>query len=228
MPMDEGIENKVADLMNGNKGTFAGNASWTAGRFGPAVNFDGINSRVTIPNSPLWWSPNALTVCAWVYSRMVDGSGKYAFIAKLIGAQDYWGIWFYNGTALRWYGYTYNAPAHILFSHSTTTFPLNTWVHVACTWEADIISKIYLNGTENSSGATGTGGFTATTDRSISLGDIGWWDVGLNLYFDGIIDDVRIYNYALSAAEILELYKTSPVGTARLTQLKSVPRGIPQ
>jgi hypothetical protein len=77
---------------------------------------------------------------------------------------------------------------------------LNTWTHVAGTANGSV-AKSYMNGVEVGSVAAG-----ATYEGySIPNNFIG----GGHGYFNGLIDDVRIYNRALSAAEIQAIYNAT-------------------
>jgi hypothetical protein len=83
------------------------------------------------------------------------------------------------------------------------TVPTGTWEHVAVVLDASG-ARLYLNGVQ-------VGVSTAMTMRPTSLGSttndwIGRSEFAVNPYLDGAIDEFRIYNRALSAAEILTLY----------------------
>lgn len=82
--------------------------------------------------------------------------------------------------------------------NATVGISLNTWAHVACVYDGSKI-RIYINGALNNS-ATATG----TIDSGSNWVEVGW-DVNDNGdRYPGVIDDVRFYNRALSAAEITQ------------------------
>ena len=78
--------------------------------------------------------------------------------------------------------------------HGPTSSPVNTWTHVALTYDGTMI-RLFVNGTQVAS--------TAVDGRFDSRSPL--W-IGGNLpygeYFKGLIDEVRVYNRALGAAEI--------------------------
>ena len=84
--------------------------------------------------------------------------------------------------------------------------PNNAWSHLAMTWDG-LTSRLYVNGTQVASGAlTGT---AATSALPLRIGGNTVWSE----WFSGLIDEVRVYNRALSAAEIANDRDTAIGGT---------------
>ena len=180
---DQSGFNRHGTLTNGP--TFAANQ----GRY--AMSFDGINDYVSIGNSIAGLSGFAITVSAMVRSQLI-GSNQFILDASTdpsvgngvsIRIRD-------NGTIRFW---NYNANFN---ANSTGTLSANTWYHVAATWDANI-SRIYINGVADGTN-TGDSNLLGNTYR------IGHSAV-LGGPFNGNIDDIRIYNRALSAQEIRTL-----------------------
>ena len=102
---------------------------------------------------------------------------------------------------------------------TTTTISNNTWTHIVATYnggsiESSANTKIYINGVlqtlTNSGGATGVAN-TLNTDYAI-----GYRRYANQFYFDGSIDQVRIYNTALSQSDVVNLASETNVPTANL------------
>ncbi|QQG47496.1 MAG: DUF2341 domain-containing protein [Candidatus Woesebacteria bacterium] len=174
------------------------------GKFNSSLNFDGNGDYVNMPNSPNQNITGRLTVSAWVYPTSFQGSSP-----------------FINGIVDK--GQNIAAPPYILrlgdaaISAGTpqfviddtiatdykidagTTVSLNSWSMVTGTYDGTNL-KIYINGILKNTNNIGSIAMSTTTNPL----RIGWnWD---GRYFAGQIDDVRIYNYALSATQIQELY----------------------
>ena len=87
----------------------------------------------------------------------------------------------------------------------------STWYHIVCTYDGSQAddtdkAKIYINGTEVAY-ATGAGTIPSTTTSSTGPFNIGKWELGTNdRYFDGKIDEVAIWNTALSGPQVQSIY----------------------
>ncbi len=77
----------------------------------------------------------------------------------------------------------------------TSALPLNTWTHLATTYDGAVV-RLYVNGVLT--GTTSVSGAMAASTGVLRLGGNGIWGE----WFAGLIDEVRIYNRVLSAAEI--------------------------
>ena len=76
-----------------------------------------------------------------------------------------------------------------------SALPLSTWSHLAMTWDG-LTVRVYVNGAQVSSSALA--GTAMTSTSPLRIGGNGVWPE----WFSGVIDEVRVYNRALSAAEI--------------------------
>ena len=173
-----------------NNGTING-ASWTDGKYNPALSFDG-SDYVSTPLNINGYA--AVTLEAWV------NPGNLAFGAtanKMIVSDSIDG-WPRNYIAV-------NRSYQPVFRIQTDTFNIiwetpalsqNVWYHIVGTYDG-IKMRIYVNGVEK--GSDNLSGNIVASSMTIGYGD---WD----RFWKGIIDEVRIYNRALSASEILERY----------------------
>jgi hypothetical protein len=181
---------------NGNHGAING-ATWTTGKSGSALSFDG-NDYVQIPG--LMGQPQNITLSAWAQLNAKDTSG-----AEVISLGDHVAIRLdsSNGAAGFYYdGTTWRGTA------TGVSYAGTGWHHfVYVVDDNNNIQKVYVDGIEK--------GSTAYT-QSISYAGLGFNTFigrhanGSNNYdFNGLVDDVHVYNEALSAQEVLDLYNQS-------------------
>ncbi len=164
---------------------------WVTGKISGALDFDGSNDYVRVSQiAPL--NVSVFTFAAWVYQT--DNSGvRGVFGGQSNGMPN---LVLYNAD-LRFEKQGISTIATI-----DTNLALNTWYHVALTYDASGNYVFYLNGL-----VTGSGNSPQTFTFSDRL--IGSRYTGSG-YFSGMIDDARIYNRVLSLTEISNLYN---VGT---------------
>ena len=194
---EEGTGTTTADASwNNNTGTIS-NAVWTtAGRYGGCLSFDG-TGWVTVNDSPSLDLSNGMTLEAWVYPAGAI-SGWRTFIMKEIAD---------SGTGDN-YGYLLAADpeGRPTINISTTSanyqqavgqlvLPSNTWTHLAGTYDGTTL-RLYVNGIKVAE--TPVTGSILTSSDALRIGGNSIWPE----YFSGRIDDVRIYNQALSQGQI--------------------------
>jgi subtilisin family serine protease len=180
---------------NNNAGALINGPAWSgAGRIGGALSFDGVNDYVSLGNPASLIPANALTMASWV--KVNDTSANRFFISK------YDGIAPHADTYLR-----YQAGKGIMCAvggtamTATATIAVGQWYHAACTYDGATI-RVYLNGVQIATAAkTGPIADEAGTD----------WLLGARtpaspaVFMKGLMDDVRIYDRALTAADIAQL-----------------------
>ena len=197
---DEGAGTTVSDASgNGNAGVI-GTASWTtSGRFGDALSFNGTSSRVDIADSPSLRLTTGMTLEAWINPSVVNGAWRDVIYK---GNDNY----FLEATSNN--GSRPVAGAIVNGSHAeaygSSALAINTWTHLAETYDGSAV-RLYINGVLASS-SPATGAITTSTSP-LQIGG----DSIYGQYFAGLIDEVRIYDRALSASEILA-DMNSPVG----------------
>jgi len=188
----------------GNNGTVVGGATFTTDRFGQtnkALNFDGVDGHVSVPNNNTLSGFNELTMSAWVNHNQTAG-GLGSIITKWyqqLGQDTYWlGI---TGGTNKVGVYTNNDVNTPFESPSPT--PINTWTHVTFTHDSSG-DKLFINGyLANSNSISGT---ILSSSQDLLIGA----DSNLGTlwrFFKGKIDDVRLYNRALSRLEVQQLYE---------------------
>jgi hypothetical protein len=186
--------NPGEDSAGGNDGILVGGPTPVAGQIRSALSFDNVDDYVVVSNSPTFGVTADITLAAWV--KRENLSQYAAILAKTDGA-NFWDFdWYFDDGSSR---LTFYSDSTTPTSVTSTAEVLDTeWHHVAVTRNGDTIT-FYINGVDAGSAAM-SGGF-GNNPVSIRIGTDGpAWSSGS--MFGGSIDDVRIYNRALSAAEI--------------------------
>jgi hypothetical protein len=206
---NEGAGTTVADVSgHGLTGTISG-ATWTSeGRYGGAIEFDGVDDWITVEASPLLDLTTGMTLEAWVYPTGGQGAWQAAIVRETS-----------SGLAYALYaGDEASQPAAYVridgVKHSAqdvSPLPPNQWTHIAATFDGECLS-LFVNGVEVRCTGIVAGAMANEASALRFGGQSPWGD-----YFAGRIDDIRIYDRALTAAEILEDAST-PVGDAIVAQ----------
>jgi hypothetical protein len=200
LTFDEGSGTNAADATgNGHTGTLVNGVSWAAGRKGNAVVLNGTDGYVSLP-AGLLANLGDCTIAAWVYwnggqtwSRIFDFGKDTSFNMFLTPAA--------YGAGMRFVITTIGQPGEQRIN-SAVTLPSKQWVHVAVSL-AGSVGTLYVNGS-----AVGTN--TAMSFLPFRLGNttnnwIGRSQYSGDAYFNGIIDDFRIYNGAMNDDDLMGL-----------------------
>ena len=185
---NEGSGTVVNDVSgNGNNGTISG-ATWTtSGKYGNALTFNGTNALVTVNNATSLQLTSAMTLEAWVYPTTVNSAWRDVIYK---GNDNYYLEGTSSNASRPAMGGTFGADLY-----GTSALTANTWAHLAATYDGATM-RLYVNGVQVASRAQT--GAIATSTNPLQIGG----DSLYGQYFAGRIDEVRIYNRALSAAEI--------------------------
>jgi chitodextrinase len=187
---DEGFGGTVSDLSgHGNHGTVS-NTTWaTQGKFGKALSFNGSNALVTIPNSPSLQLTSGMTLEAWV-NPLSAAAGWKDLIYK--GNDNYY-LEAMTPSGVPAIGVTLGPTHPEAFAPSP--LPLNTWTHLAATYDG-VMLRLYINGSQVASlSAPGT---IITSANPLQIGGDSIW----GQFFQGTIDEVRVYSVALTPGQI--------------------------
>jgi hypothetical protein len=169
---------------------------------GAALDFDGTNDYVTLPTTlNNQFSANQITLEGWFYPTASSGSSLPMLIGEAYTGDSQISFALYQeGTAVRC-GF-YNGSWQ---QTGAVNLTLNQWQHLACTYDQQAI-QVYVNG----EGMSGRGATAA-----LPAGNGEWylgrrWD--LAEYYTGRMDEVRIWNRALTASEIANNMNCEPIG----------------
>lgn len=196
-PLNEGTGTTTADLSgNGRTGTLVNGPTWTTGKISNALSFDGINDYVSIPD---FNPPTNLTLEAWVYPTEAVGSSGDDIIVNKNNSEYDLRILGGSGNFLAGAGSTFiSDPTFNFFAPAN----LNQWYHLVYTFDnPSNTHKLYRNGVLVSTG-TNTSNIT-NTSTALWIGRHSQYNFGT---FKGKIDNVRIYDRALNATEVLSRF----------------------
>jgi hypothetical protein len=195
------------DRQGTNHGTLQGGATFGNGKVGRAFKFAG-NGDVDVPfNQNLDPPSGRITVDAWVNPASVIAGAP---IVNKRPAANNTGYtleqrFTADGTVL-WNVFVGGTSVSVV---SNATLPLNTWTHVAGTYDG-ATSTLYFNGTQ-----VGSTAFSGTVDPSPNAG----LQIGRNIVtgalFDGLIDEVEVFNRALSQLEVQAINNAASAGKCK-------------
>jgi hypothetical protein len=187
----------VADVSgHGLTGTISGGATWTAqGRFGNALSFNGTNAMVTVASNALLNLTTAMTVEAWVFPTAQGNLWHNVLIKERPGGEVYNLYGNTDSSVPATFAVRSAAPTSPVGAMGVSALPLNTWTHLAVTYDGAML-RLYVNGAQVGSAAM-TGAMVTSTGALRIGGNSIWGE-----FFQGQIDEIRIYNRALTQGEI--------------------------
>jgi hypothetical protein len=234
--LDDGATPAVDSSGYGHSATLYNTPTWAAGP--TTLQFTNANAMVLTNASSEYGrvgrttalEPTKVSISVWIkrnatqvqYSKIVsktyddDGTTPYGtYLLQLNydgGASNYGQVVFHTGHTA--------AAQNILLSTSDNAAPSGTWTHIVATYDSAASApqkKLYINGVLDNSTTVST----ALLYDTSSSGDFFIGSGGGGTYFDGTIDDVRVYNRAISAADVAALYaganRVTGVGTQTLS-----------
>jgi len=232
---DEGRGTTANDSAGKNNGTIHG-AEWTAGRFNNALSFDGVDDYVEVGDDPSlrFMQSSSFTISAWVIP-VLETENSYILCKMRSGGRrsdseagrlltssrttsrirtatplsrmrvfGYLATWnskisgFSFGAESSWKGY-------VLAQTGLDSAPLGSWYHVVGVYDDEDV-RIYLNGELRNRRTFDLETGSTTPDKNLVIGAMSY-DSRIKYFFGGKIDEVRIYDGALSDAEVLTLYE---------------------
>ncbi|MCH7559210.1 MAG: discoidin domain-containing protein, partial [Planctomycetes bacterium] len=209
----------------GNDGTLNGDPQWVNGKLARALQFDGVDEFVEVPHADILTVDNEVTVMAWINTSRHGGPGTEGYqgiVAKGNSTRSYS---LYTQSAGTLHFSTTSGGAYV-GSSSSSQVPLNEWAHVAA-MVAGGEHRYYINGEPAGTGGGGINLPGATDTDNVVIGRT---QEGATRSFLGMIDDVRIYNRALTEDEIKQAMIGIPPGVASnaspANEATDVPRDV--
>jgi hypothetical protein len=194
---DEGQSTLVTDYSgNGLHGAVIGGVKWTEGRNGGGLSFNGIDSYVNCGNSLKFNIVEQITLAAWVFPLDVANGQDNEWISK----GDYaWALKEKGLGAFEFFVYNqgWYAPNVALNPNIYNS----VWTHFAGTYNGQEL-KLYVNG--DSVNSLAYVGPIAVTDAAVYLGHN---SQVADRFFEGLLDEVMIFNRALTTSEIKNIYE---------------------
>lgn len=220
------------DFLNVHDGTLGAEANIAAGYVREALNLDGIDDYVSVLDTKLNEQLDGfteLTIDAWIYPNTQLWQDGPNFINAIVskyntsmadGASYY--LMLYNNN-LRIAVFQSVSPEIWAGLQSTVEIPVGEWSHVAGVWHGGTTFELYVNGvqisaTPISGGSPGPTMTMAENDVPVHFGRVesfGGSSSGPSAFYHGLIDEVEIFDRALSAGEIQAIFAAGSMGKCR-------------
>jgi hypothetical protein len=208
---------------NGNTGTLTNNPQWTPGKFGSALAFDGTSNYVDAGKGTSITDIRIRTVTAWIKLKSFGGTSRGRIVDKRLSSG-----WNFivddagGGDPVSGLQFTqdWSGPGSARWGVDNV-LTVGPWYHVAVTYDSTSTSNvpiIYVNGIAYAPtllSAAPSGSYTSDASSQLCIGDA----CDTTRVFDGTIDDVRIYNYALTPKQVVSVMNAdhpsvgSPIGS---------------
>ena len=185
-------------------GTWFGTEAYGGGQYKKAGIFNGSTSKIVLPTlSSDFVGANSRSVSAWVRITSTPSASLCIFNSG-------------DAATLEAFGYFIGTSRQIIISYynknwsTSEIISLNTWNHIVFTYNGGAVetssnSAVYINGTLATLGSA-TGSATGSANTSNTNHAIGVFNATSALFFDGSIDQVRLFNKELTATEVLQVY----------------------
>jgi Concanavalin A-like lectin/glucanases superfamily/HYR domain/Metallo-peptidase family M12 len=197
---DESSGNTALDSVNGNPGTLMNGPARVPGQIGSgALQFNGVNQYVNVPNSASLNVPQHFSISLWFRpsTTLNAASGRKDLFKKFL---SYWVIMNYPANDGK-LAFVLNSGGPIVKS-TTTSWTAGQWYHVAATHDG-MTMRLYVNGVLENSSVVGTSAQPGTYPVQIGGNtEQGYW-------FPGAIDDARLFCTNLAASSVLALFNGS-------------------
>lgn len=190
------MEGNAKDYKGSNSGTST-NVTYgnSYGKFGQGGDYDGSSSYITLPNVTI---PAAGTYSVWIKADVTNsGTLDYIYILDNNDAPEL-RLGFQSDVLYFYYYGSGGYQAQLSSAYSDITY----WNHIVVVWETNRC-ELYVNGELKSSDYTSV----TTTEATTAHHEVGYYSrVGSGSYFNGKIDDLALFNRALSPLEVYQLY----------------------
>jgi hypothetical protein len=200
---DEGSGVIAGDSRSLNDGILYG-ANWSAGKVGGALSFDGVDDYVRIPDSESIRLSGVFTIEVWAKVNSIDGPEERSIIGKGRAFQENYVLSFYSG---------WGPNLRFLIRHSDGTYSevfapytLGIWHHIAAVYDGRYL-RLYIDGNE-ATAPNDIGSQTLLRDPTfLGIGSRPNENSDPSQFLNGLIDELAIYNLALTPEEIQQHYQ---------------------
>ena len=208
--MDEGSGTALLDASGtGNNGTIFNGPLWVPGMKGLAIDFNGNKQYATVPTAASLNITSAITLSAWFLCETTAVARQEIISKDVQGTTDGYELYLSNTQNVifrlnqKTSGSTYQVT-------SATKYPLNgsAWMHAAATYDGSTM-KLYINGVQEGGSVTGPAAI-ATNSLPLAIAE----EAGVQMRYKGKLDEVRLYNRALSQTEVQALMNHTITATA--------------
>ena len=195
-PFDEGKGKEAIDITgNGHDGEFHGKPEWVEGKFGTALEFNGVDDHVIVADDPAFAIEENITLMAWFSPN--DALTGHRLMSKnnsIFVIFD-----FGNADSIDFLV----KPNNTFAQSETTDWKVGEWYHFAGTFDGKTM-KVYINGELEGEAANNVPIAPSGLELWIGGDDLG----NATDHFPGKIDEVRLYEKTLSEADIQKVMET--------------------
>jgi hypothetical protein len=217
-------EGNANDIIGADNGVLQGAVTFAPGEVGQAFAFDGVQSFVTVPDSvALRLSSSDFTLSAWIFETQRNSDYQDCIVSKRGNGNT-------NGWFLSVGGQRLSAVTGKLYyqvsggsdpsSVSTQVLSLNQWHYVVVVYRAASQIDLFIDGVLDST-ASGLPMPNPNTTADLHIGDD---SDGIGYNFHGKIDEVAIFNRALTSNEVASIYNAGGAGMCRKPFIVSQPQ----
>lgn len=209
-------ENNAVDSIGGANGTLFNGASYAAGEVGQAFTFDGVDDRISVPDVAALHFSGSFSIETWVSPTKytVGHDGIILLRGDNRTEHDPYVLSILRDGRISFYIQSNTQEARV---SSAAPIPVNVFTHVVATMNATTGEmKLYINGALSNS-ITTTVRQLVELDQSqnpgVGIANTGAFpNTSYNFPFPGLIDEVSLYNRALTAKEVQDLYNAGSGG----------------
>jgi hypothetical protein len=211
-PLDSMSGDTISDVVGGNDGTIAGDPQIVTGKIGNAMEFDGDGDFVNCGNDASLNLTDGVTIELWMNPTVAgEGGPNVGPACKAESGVDPWSWQLRYNAPGGFMGFQFNAnPGGSTWISVQENLSPGQWYHIVGTLDgSDIVC--YLNGVEKERAA-----MTAISggDSSFFIAQDGWANA-----FNGMVDEIRIYDRALSSAEVMQNFSVDPTAVLPISKL---------
>ena len=201
---NEGQGITAHDTVGSNDGTLIQNPTWTTGQIDGALNFDGEDDYVIVPDSEDWdFGSDDFAISFWVNFDSLTYQTGYIGLLDQFYTNRAWSVALGQGGGLQ---FAYSTTGTDVAPVTTFWLPsIGQWHHIVVVRTSDTL-KIFADGEQKGSDHDMMGATINNSWVDLYVGAGHASDTVAQMHFDGSMDDIRIYNRALSADEIQQLY----------------------
>ena len=186
----------------------------TTGKRNASLGFDGSDDYVSLASPTILDDLPAMTLAAWIYPTTTSGSQRIMDKSATNSPTSGW-VFIKSATNSVSLILDYTSDVQRISNDNVVT--LNQWNHVVATWDGSASGTgihLYVNGGETGYQTTaGSGSRVSDASQNLLIGN----STEGNRLFNGQIDDVKIFNYALTAQQVKTVYNEGAVRFAPLT-----------
>ena len=186
----------AADIAGSNDGTSMNGATYAAGKVGQAFKLDGVNDYVRIPHNSVLNPTAGMTIEAWINSSSTTGARVIASKWNDNTQDESYVFKDHNYSDKLRFELSANLNNDLADVSGTASIALGTWIHVAATYDTNFV-RVYFNGVEDGAREVDPNRRIDDSLSNLLIGAV-YTGGGVKENFAGLIDEVSLYNRALT------------------------------